>query len=98
MLPFGSLPASPLSPSRRLAVGRHRRPGRAGRGTGLGRPWGRLAPTLPGLAPVWAGHEAGSLSHCPGLAPVWAGQEAGRLSHRPGLETGQGRPVGRPKQ
>ena len=68
---------SPWSPCAAAPPRPCSRPGPATRPDASGR--------CPAWAPVWAGHEAGSLRHRPGLAPVWAGCEAGHLCHRPGL-------------
>ena len=80
----GRRPSPPLAARQRARPGR--RPGPAKRPDPSG--WS------PAVLPAWAGREAGNLRPTPGLAPVWAG----RLRHRPGLQTGLGRPVGRPAQ
>ena len=70
----------------------------AGLAPSLGRPKGRrpLALARPSARPGPAPRPVGS-GQRPAWTPVWAGTEAGLFCHTPGLQTGLGRPVGRPK-
>ena len=96
------LPRS-LSPSRRrrYIAGHHRRPARhrARPGHRPDRPGGRWARVRgrPSARPGPTERPAPS-GHTPACAPDWAGSEAGLFWRGPGLQTGLGRPVGRPQQ
>ena len=50
----------------------------------------------PAQCPAWAGRKADRFGPAPGLGPGLAGSEAGLLCRTPSLQTGLGRPVGRP--